>query len=85
MIKRLPEEQVRIDDDRIGLTGAPVQAYLFSAVNAQAMWITQKVRQWINEGVKPNEIAIPGAKQWGPAQRDQRPCWSERQVFPPMP
>lgn len=61
--KRLPEEQVRIDDDRIGLTGAPVQAYLFSAVNAQAMWITQKVRQWINEGVKPNEIAIL-AKQW---------------------
>jgi ATP-dependent DNA helicase RecQ len=61
--KRLPEEQVRIDDDRIGLTGAPVQSYLFSAVNAQAIWITQKVRQWINEGVKPNEIAIL-AKQW---------------------
>jgi ATP-dependent DNA helicase RecQ len=61
--KRLPEEQIRIDDGRIGLTGVPVQAYLFSAVNAQAMWITQKVRQWINEGVKPNEIAIL-AKQW---------------------
>jgi ATP-dependent DNA helicase RecQ len=61
--KRLPEEQVRIDDGRIGLTGAPVQAYLFSAANAQAIWIIQKVRQWIDEGVRPNEIAIL-AKQW---------------------
>lgn len=61
--KRLPEEQVRINDDRIGLTGTPVQAYLFSASNAQAIWIIQKVQQWIDEGVRPNEIAIL-AKQW---------------------
>lgn len=61
--KQRTEEQVRINDSRTGLTGIPVQAYLFSAVNAQAVWITQQVRQWVTEGINPNEIAIL-AKHW---------------------
>jgi ATP-dependent DNA helicase RecQ len=61
--KQRPEEQVRIDDDRRGLTGIPVQAYRFGGVNAQASWITHKVCQWLDAGVKPNEVAIL-AKQW---------------------
>ena len=61
--KQRPEEQVRINDNRLGLAGVPIPAYAFSAANAQALWITQTVRQWLDQGTPPNEIAIL-AKHW---------------------
>ncbi|TVP68845.1 MAG: RecQ family ATP-dependent DNA helicase [Leptolyngbya sp. LCM1.Bin17] len=61
--KRLPEEQVCIDQARIGQTGEPVLAQLFSTPTAQAIWVTKQVRQWLNKGTPPNEIAIL-AKEW---------------------
>lgn len=61
--KRTPEEQVCIDLARIGQTGEPVKARLFATLTAQAIWITKQVRQWLEGGTAPNEIAIL-AKEW---------------------
>jgi ATP-dependent DNA helicase RecQ len=61
--KRLPEEQVCIDPTRIGQRGKPVGAKLFSTLTAQAIWVMQQVRQWLDNGTPPNEIAIL-AKEW---------------------
>lgn len=61
--KRLPEEQVCIDPTRLGQRGKPVQAKLFSTLTAQAIWVMQHVRHWLDSGTPPNEIAIL-AKEW---------------------
>jgi ATP-dependent DNA helicase RecQ len=61
--KRLPEEQVCIDSARIGQVGEPVNARLFATLTAQAIWVTKQVRQWLDQGTPPNDIAIL-AKEW---------------------
>jgi superfamily I DNA/RNA helicase len=42
--KRSPDKQVHIDQGRIGQTGSPVRAVMFSTITAQAIWITHQVR-----------------------------------------
>lgn len=61
--KQHPDEQVRIDRDRVGETGLPVEAWRFQDTNAQAGWIQQKVQNWLTDGVFKHEIAIL-AKEW---------------------
>ncbi|MDD1417596.1 RecQ family ATP-dependent DNA helicase [Dolichospermum sp. ST_sed1] len=61
--KQHPDEQVRIDQERIGLKGQPVLAYKFSNLPQQAAWVKNKIQSWIDAGIKHNEIAIL-AREW---------------------
>ena len=61
--KKHPDDQVRINQERIGLTGQPVLAYKFSSLSQQAAWVKNKIQSWIDAGIKHNEIAIL-AREW---------------------
>lgn len=61
--KQHSEEQVRINQERQGLTGQPVSALRFNNLSQQAGWVKDKIQSWLNSGVAPNEIAILG-RQW---------------------
>jgi ATP-dependent DNA helicase RecQ len=61
--KRTPEEQVRINQERLGQAGESVRALRFNGVSAQAAWISQQVQSWLQQEVKRNEIAII-ARKW---------------------
>ncbi|MBS9387841.1 MAG: RecQ family ATP-dependent DNA helicase [Dolichospermum sp. WA123] len=60
--KQHPDDQVRIDQERIGSTGQPVLAYKFSNLPQQAAWVKNKIQSWIDAGIKHNEIAILAPK-----------------------
>jgi len=61
--KKIPSEQVRINTERQGQGGIPVNAFSFRDRNALSSWVTQKIQSWISEGVQPNDIAIL-AREW---------------------
>ncbi len=52
------DEQVRINEARRGQGGAPVEAWRFTDVAARAEWTCRKVREWLEQGAAPGEIAI---------------------------
>jgi len=60
--KKYTSEQVRINTERQSETGLPVQALLFPNQTTQVYWIQKNIQQWINNGIKPNEIAILSPK-----------------------
>ncbi|MFZ9738658.1 MAG: RecQ family ATP-dependent DNA helicase, partial [Prochlorotrichaceae cyanobacterium] len=63
-LKRSGNEQVRIDNDRVGQTGLAVHSLQFDTDQAQAEYIKCQVEKWIHqEGLKPGEIAIL-ARHW---------------------
>lgn len=61
--KQHSNQQVRINQERIGLTGEPILAYKFSNLSQQAGWIKDKIQSWLNAGITRNEIVIL-ARRW---------------------
>ncbi len=62
-LKRRGDEQVRINNARVGQGGLDVQSLKFDDDNRQAEYIKRQVEKWIKCDVKPGEIAIL-AKNW---------------------
>jgi ATP-dependent DNA helicase RecQ len=63
-LKRRGDQQVRIDNDRIGQGGLEVQSLKIDDDNYQAEYIKRQVAKWIKrDGIKPGEIAIL-ARNW---------------------
>lgn len=63
-LKGRGDQQVRIDNDRIGQGGSKVQSLKIDDDNYQAEYIKRQVAKWIRrDGIKPGEIAIL-ARNW---------------------
>lgn len=62
-LKRRGDQQVRIDNDRIGQGGLEVQSLKIDDDNYQAEYIKRQVEKWISDGIRPGEIAIL-VRQW---------------------
>ena len=62
-LKSGEDEQVRIDNDRVGQIGLKVQDLSFESVAHQAKYIMKQVKKWLDLGIQSNEIAIL-ARNW---------------------
>jgi ATP-dependent DNA helicase RecQ len=62
-LKHRGNEQVRVNNDRMGEGGLDVQSLEFEDDNHQAEYIKRQIEKWIKGGTKPEEIAIL-AKNW---------------------
>jgi len=61
--KQNPEEQVRINSQRQGQGGLPVSNFIFQDSLSQAVWVTEQIFSWIQEGIPANDIAVL-AREW---------------------
>ncbi len=62
-LKSGEDEQVRIDNNRVGQIGLKVQDLSFESVAHQAKYIMKQVKKWLDLGIQSNEIAIL-ARNW---------------------
>lgn len=58
------DEQVRIDNGRLGYKGFPLEAYTFGSIESQATWIQQRISSRIEQGTSLKDIAVL-ARHWG--------------------